>query len=173
MKYLVLAMVSVALVFNTAADEKAIENLVKESVSVKSTLAAPDVTGKVFKGKFYSSETKIDSGDYNVFRSTSVVIGGKAKFLWQTSTDRDMKVLLSCVKDDFKLKSEQSIKDFENALDKIYPTSKFAKEKQVIKAKDKIIFVRGKFFKKFKGFVVDIDSKGKIKSINYKLKIEN
>ena len=101
------------------------------------------------------------------------VVNGKVSGLQETTTNMTMTGLNKCLNKSFKLNSEANIKTFEKVLDLLYPVGTFGKkEKKITKAAGKVNFIRGKFFKKFKGFVIEIDKDGTIKTIKYSLEIK-
>ena len=158
-----------------SADEKAIEKFVMESFKVESEKLNPGLINKVFTGDFYKVRVIEDLGDGGTSTSKRLVqvSNGKVSGMEDTSTNKTMTGLNKSLNKSFKLNSEANIKTFEQVLDLIYPIGTFGKkEKRIAKEPGKVIFVRGKFFKKGKGFVVEIDKGGAIKTIKYSLDIK-
>ena len=65
----------------------------------------------------------------------------------------------------------------EGFLDQLYPISdsfgaKDKKAKAIKKSGNKIILIRGEFFKKLKGYIFDTDASGTILKVDYSLGIK-
>ena len=159
----------------TFANEKAIEKFILDSYKIKSEKLSPELINKVFTGDFYKVKVIADLGGGGTSTSERLVqvVSGKVSGLQDTTTNMTMTGLNKCLNKGFKLNSEADIKTFEKVLDLLYPINTFGKkEKKIINTKGKVTFVRGKFFKKFKGFVVETDDGGVIKTIKYSLDIK-
>jgi hypothetical protein len=83
-------------------------------------------------------------------------------------------VLLRVVRDDFILSDQASAKQFEAALDVLYPIQVFGEKehKEIRQDGTKWIFVRGKFFNDLKGFIVSTGADGKLTKIDHSLEIK-
>jgi hypothetical protein len=87
-------------------------------------------------------------------------------------TDKSLPVLLKLLNPDFSLKDDAHARIMEKALDALYPVSSLSdkKVKGIRRQGDTWLFLRGKFFDHYKGFVVKTQN-GKITELRYGLKI--
>jgi hypothetical protein len=152
-------------------DNQLIDKAVSKMVTIEKKRIAGDTISKVLTGSVYQIDiiTTINNSS-----STStcyiVVKDGKLIELEDMSENRPMARLLSLMRKDFYLKSENDAKIFETVLDKIFPLGWSDKDaKEHMKAANKWYFIRGKFFDSKKGFIVTIDPASKITAIEYSL----
>ena len=90
------------------------------------------------------------------------------------STSVECPKIASFVRSDFLLKDDAAAKVFEQALDQVWKVSTFDKEHKRIKHEgNEWTFVRGDFFKEFKGFIVTTDESGKVVNVAYSLSIQD
>ncbi len=159
------------------ADEKeVVRQEVLRRIEIESTKLESSALKKVFSATFYKVTIKIKQGD-GTSTSKMTLVKKDAKFvdLETTFTSKDMPGLKSLIVKDFKLKTEGDAKVFEEAIDKLYPLSKFGsskKAKAIKKTPAGWAFIRGTFFKDLKGFEVATDANGTVQSIGYNLKIK-
>jgi len=145
-------------------------------IEIKSTKLESSALKKVSGATFYKVTVKIKEGDGS---STSKMLlvrkGDKFVDLETTFTSKDMPGFKGLISKSFKLKTEADAKVFEEALDSLYPLSKFGsskKAKAIKKTPAGWAFIRGTFFKDLKGFEVATDANGTVQSIGYNLKIK-
>jgi hypothetical protein len=170
-----LAMGSISTVA-VAQDAKAIEEAVLKQIKIEPEKLDAPALKKTFSAAFYKVNIKISQGDgYSTSKMSLAFHEGKFVNVESTTTTRPMPVLQSLVNKGFKLKTEADAKAFEEALDVLFPVRSFGDDKKVKgvkKAAPGWHFIRGKFFKDLKGFVVETDGAGAITSIKYDLKIK-
>jgi hypothetical protein len=81
-----------------------------------------------------------------------------------------MTTVVSLVRKEFYLKTETDAKNFEMALDKLYPMSDMnEKYKEHMKIGNRWFFIRDKFFDSKSGFIVTVDQNMRIGNIGYSL----
>lgn len=157
-------------------DNAIVEKYIKDKIKVNVTALDTKITSKFFEGKLYKTKISQDVGNGTSSQGGPVVHVNKGKAInfEEPSTNQEMKILASSLKRNVSLTKEIDILYFEKCLDLLFPiSSSFGVRDKAVKEfivkKNQIIFVRGKFFDKFKAFVVDLDRNKKIKTINYSL----
>lgn len=156
------------------ADETAaIENAIKDRITVEVKWKNTKRLSEVFAGKLYDVKIRLGQGKGSSYiHEQMLVVGDEVNDVPQPTTNQKMPELLKMLNKQFKLKSQQDAETFEAALDELYPI-RFKKETKAIKKVDgKYVFVRGTFFKDLKGFVVTANADGAITDISYSLGIK-
>lgn len=156
-----------------SANQERIESFVRSHVYAQPEAIEKEVTGKVFSGTFYNAKVKISyvpTESQSFSESGFNVHNDSVTKLQSCCSDQEFPVLLSLVNKDFLLKDENAAKQFEAALDVLYPV----KKKEIPNVKhmqegSQWIFIRGTFFKKLQAFVVTTDTEGTVTKIEYKL----
>jgi len=147
-------------------EQASVEGTIREMISTDTKLVANDAVEKVF-GRL--AATRLE------FRKASGVTHRiELKFVLkdETAVEVDRDKLASAVKETFLLKDDASAKDFEAALDAMYPIrAGDVKLKAIERDDEKWIFVRGDFADDKKGFIVTTDKTGKITDVDYTLRI--
>jgi hypothetical protein len=150
--------------------QKLIETFVKSNIGIETEQVDPAAVSKVFDGKFFriivgfieTGAGLSTCGDNNYVN----INGTTVKMTEGLHTDLDCPIFMSMIKKDFLLKDENAAKQFEAALNVLYPVDE--KEVQNIKHMKKgqqWIFLRGKFFDDYTAFIVTTDTNGKVSKI--------
>ena len=156
------------------ADKKLIESFVKSNLDIQLEEVDQVTVSKVFSGTFYKIRVDfiINEHDISSARRDSYinVNGASVNIIEPTYISIDFPVLMSLIKKDFLLKDESSAKEFEEALNILYP----AKEDDIIEVKHlhkfpQWIFIRGMFFDDYKAFIVSVDKNGTVTKVGYRL----
>ncbi|MBA4189677.1 MAG: hypothetical protein C0467_16960 [Planctomycetaceae bacterium] len=159
---------------DTDAEAKAyFEKNLGKLVTVKPKLLKDAAIAKVLTAKIYRVELGV--GDTTL---TPLIgrDGEKIVTLTQPSTNQDVPGLKAIVDPKFKLTTETDAIVFQSVLDALYPISNTFGEDD-LKAKTirhngtEWTFVRGKFFKKDKGFMVTTDKDGVITKVRFSLEL--
>lgn len=155
-------------------NQKLIETFVRSNVYAQPKVLAKDVIGKVFEGDFYETKVKISytpgSSSSSTESGINVHDGEVTKVAECCSNHQEFPTLLSLVKKDFLLKDEKAAKQFEAALDLLYPPrEKDRKEVKHMQEGEQWIFIRGTFFDDAKAFAVTTDPDGTVTNIEFKL----
>lgn len=151
-------------------DNTMLDNFIKSKVSIVKVRIGSDTLAKVFNGTFYkvdagfafSEDMSYCSGDMFVIKDGElIVLNGKSD---------SMTTVVSLVRKEFYLKTETDAKNFEMALDKLYPMSDMnEKYKEHMKIGNRWFFIRDKFFDSKSGFIVTLDQNSRIRNIGYSL----
>ncbi|VTU00631.1 Uncharacterized protein OS=Endozoicomonas elysicola GN=GV64_00235 PE=4 SV=1 [Gemmataceae bacterium] len=156
-----------------ADTQKFFEARLNQLVKVKPKLVKDPAVAKVFSAKVYQVGLGFGSVTYplQVSRNGDAIVALK-----DLSTNQDMPELKAIINPEFKLATETDAIVFEAATEALYPLSDGfddggAAVKQVRHKGTEWTFVRGKFFEKYKGFVVTTDEKGAITKVRYSLDI--
>ncbi|WP_439622310.1 hypothetical protein [Gemmata sp.] len=156
-----------------AETQKFFEANLSKLIKVKPTLVKDPAVAKVFVVKVYRVELTVNNNRFplQVSRNGDAIVALK-----DLSTNQDMPELKAIINPDFKLLNDTDAIVFEAATEALYPLSDGfddggAAVKQVRHKGTEWTFVRGKFFDKFKGFVVTTDEKGAVTKVRYSLDI--
>jgi len=152
----------------------AIEKAIKDRITVETKQIKSDALNNVIAGDLYDVTISFggESGSSTI-NNKAVLIGDKVIVIPMPTTNEKLADLKAVINPKFKLKTMEDATKLEAALDVLYPISSFGKSEKAIKQSEgKYIFVRGKFFKEFKGFVVTTDGEGSIADISYSLQIK-
>ncbi|MBT3200648.1 MAG: hypothetical protein HN350_12115, partial [Phycisphaerales bacterium] len=164
-------------------DEAAVAEKVAKMFKITSTatkLSSPAVEKIVEKGAaIYDVKIKVIGPDGRGIQNHKIKVLKKGDAITQfasLNTNKQCPVLQKMIRKDFKLKTQQDFKALEAALDTLYPISdsfggRDKKAKAIIQKDSSVIFVRGEFFKKFKGFIFKTDKNGSIVNVSYSLGI--
>lgn len=151
-------------------DNSLIDNYIKSKVAFEKERVESDTVAKVFNGTFY----KVSAGYSFEFggalcTGTIIVLNGGKLVAFDNRLDT-LFTLLSFVRKDFFLKTENDAKVFETCLDKIFPMSWSDEDaKEHLKIGNKMYFIRGKFFDSKSGYIVTLDGNSKITNISYSM----
>jgi hypothetical protein len=156
-----------------AETQKFFEANLGKLVTVKPTLVKDPAVAKVFVVKVYRVELTVNNNRFPLQVSRN---GDAIAALKDLSTNQDMPELKAIINPEFKLATETDAIVFEAATEALYPLSDGfddggAAVKQVRHKGTEWTFVRGKFFDKYKGFVVTTDEKGVVTKVRYSLDI--
>ena len=146
---------------NTGLDKLIKNNVLNEYESITSKAIPEVVTGSFFYVKIQNMLDKNLS--YHEYRLME--IEGRMIEL------NDIKKLLSVIKKDFKMDSEENAMKFEKMLNALFPTMYLSSVKHY-KKNNSWIFVRESSFGETNGYEVKIDEKGTIISIEDKDNIQ-
>ena len=154
-------------------NQNRIESFVKSNIYVEPKQVDKVATSKVFVGTFFEANVKISFIPTESSSSVSTginVYNDSVSKIESCCSDQDFPILLSLVKKDFLLKDENAAKQFEAAIDILYPV----REKEIpyvkhLKKGLQWIFIRGRFFDNLQAFIVTTDTNGAITKIEYKL----
>jgi hypothetical protein len=133
-----------------------------------------DITSEVFNGNFYrvSPGFRINEGTMTCFEFLLSVHGDVVSELEDLSTDMELSIIFSLVKDEFLLRGEADARLLEASLDVIYPMDTDDIQYKKHYQKDGLwYFIRGKFFDQLKAFVFTPDGDGKIIRVQYYLSL--
>lgn len=123
---------------------------------------------QVFDARFYLVTEKTDLGDNAYSESGFIVFSHKDKY----DVLLNIATLVGIINPEFKLDNEQKAASFQDALNALYPPGTFDKKHIEYYKKDNAwYFIRGESFGEKKGFVVNVDSSGKIEQIEEKSEI--
>ena len=156
------------------ANQKLIESFVKRNIDVQLEEVDQTTVNKVFFGTFYKIKAAfiVNGNDVSSFGGNDHinVNGSTVNMIDQIFTDTDCPILMSLLNKDFLLKDENAAKEFEDALNILYP----ADEDDISEVKNmhkdpEWIFIRGKFFDDYKAFIVVTDADGAITKIEFRL----
>ncbi len=159
------------------AEMKAVRAAALDLIKSTPTRIASPAIEKTFAAKFYDVELKISQGP-NSSQSVTLRIargGGGYQSVGLPSSNADMPDLTKLVHPAFRLTDKAHAEMLQTSLNEIYPISTFGDEqppKEIRQAGTTWTFIRGKFFKDFKGFVVTTTEEGMIMSIAYSLGIK-
>jgi len=148
------------------------------TVSSEATKLTSAALAKVTDGVVYNVKVTIKGPDSRQSSRIKVIKEGKSiSKLDSPSTNQSCPGLKKMIRKEFTLKTEQDAKVLEAALDELYPISdsfggRDKKAKAIKRDGANFIFVRGVFFKKLKGFIVETDGKGAITDVKSSLQIE-
>jgi|SRR5690625_4360881 len=155
------------------ANQERIESFVRSHVYAQPETIDKDVTDKVFSGTFYNAKVKISylPTESQSFTDTGFnVHNDSVTKLKSCCSNQEFPTLLSLVKRDFLLKDENAAKQFEAALDVLYPVDE--EDLQYVKhlqEGSQWIFIRGTFFDNLQAFVVTTDTDGTVTKISHNL----
>jgi hypothetical protein len=177
--FLPLMLTAFILLFSTqlraddAADDQAFfDKQTSKFIKLQPKRLTGGVLDKVFNAKVYQVNVVNSDGG----GSTAVVArtGDDITIISVPSSTADMPDFLKLLKADFTLKTDADAKVFQDALDVLYPIdTTFNKDDlnaRAVKHKgNQWIFIRGKFFDHFKGFIVTTDAGGKVTGVKWTL----
>ncbi|MFT5131415.1 MAG: hypothetical protein ACI8W8_005051 [Rhodothermales bacterium] len=144
----------------------------------KAESLSSEAVSKVTNAKVYSVKVTIAGPDGETSEKIKFVKDGDAfSTITRPSTNEKCPELKALIKKDFRLKTEEDAKALEAALDALYPLSehfggKDKKAKAIRRTANSVTFVRGEFFKDFKGYVFETDDNGAIVEVRYSLGIK-
>lgn len=154
-------------------NQKRIEAFVKSNIYVAPEQVDNAVTSKVFLGTFFKSKLKVSFTPTESSNSTLTGINvhnDSVSKIESCCSNQSFPILLSLIKKDFLLKDEHTAKQFEEALDILYPV----REKEIphvehMKKGLQWVFIRGSFFDSLQAFIVTTNAEGEVTKIEYKL----
>lgn len=160
----------------TAEERAAVEAEVHKRIKVTSEKMTSPALARVFAPTFIEVKVKIMSPDGSTMTHdfTMAKMGDGFIDLEDPTTNMAMPNLHKAIRKDLRIKTDADAKIFEQALDVLHPISGgFGDRDKAFKAirhaDNTWTFVRGKFFKDRKGFVVTTDAAGVVKSVRYSL----
>ena len=175
---LMLMSLSPTLAQDLTADERAaVEAEVHKRIKVTSEKMTSPVLPRVFSPTFIEVKVKIMSPDGSTMTHDFTMAKSGDGFidLEDPTTNMAMPNLQKAMRKDLRIKTDVDAKVVEQALDVLHPISGFGGRDKAFKAirhADNVwTFVRGKFFKERKGFVVTTDDTGAVKEVRYSLDI--
>jgi hypothetical protein len=134
------------------------------------------ILGKIFYGTFYEIKLSREDPDGSIFgmgKLMLVRVDDHFVIPENIATNKSMPSLKSLLKKDLRFKNMKDAQMIQDALDNIYKISSISdKNAKGIKQKgDEWIFIRGKFFDKYKGFIFKTKD-GVIVEVKYSLHIK-
>ena len=177
MKNLLSTVISFLFIVNLSAQtinqtsQNLIETFVKSNIHIQLEEVDQTIVGNVFSGTFFKLKIGfIETGTgANPCGSDNYinVNGSVVTMIEPIHTDIECPVLMSAIKKNFLMTDENTAKQFEAALDVLYPVEK--SEIQNVKHihnDTQWVFLRGKFFDDYTAFIATTDSKGEITKID-------
>lgn len=154
-------------------NQKRIELFVKSNIYVEPQQMDNAVTSKVFLGTFFKSKLKVSFTPTESSNSTLTGINVYNDSVYKIESccsNQDFPILLSLIKKSFLLKDESAAKQFEEAIDILYPI----REKEIpyvehLRKGLQWVFIRGNFFDSLQAFIVTTNAGGEVTKIVYKL----
>jgi len=155
----------------TVSDEdmEAILSYHKDKIEYLKSPYQSAALNEVFRAKFYSITEKTNLGGdfYSESSFIAYALNGEYEVL------REKSQLNELLSPGFKLDNELTAATFQDALNALYPPGTFdTKHIQFYKKGNAWYFIRGESFGEKKGFVVNVDSSGKIEQIEEKSEID-
>jgi len=156
-----------------AADDQAFfDRQTSKFIKLQPKRLTADAIAKVFSAAMYSVTVVTSDGG-----STNSVVartGDDIAIISIPGTTTDMPDFVKLIKADFTIKADADAHVFQDALDGMYPIdSTFNKDdlnaKAIRHSGNQWIFVRGKFFDHFRGFIVTTDDGGKVTGVKWTL----
>jgi hypothetical protein len=173
-----LILLSITLIFSLEVFAKGLEkndieffkDKIFEIISLKPIPLNNDSLKELTDANIYELKLTIN---YSVDTLLVAKTNNKLVDLTKPSTPKDHNGLVKIINPNFKLNNEKNVLILQNALDVLYPISKKedSRVKTYFKKDGKWYFIRGKFFKNFKGYVFNIKNDGSILKARYELKI--
>jgi hypothetical protein len=163
------------------AEKKLIDAEVKKIYKVTNSSSKINLVAyeRVTAATIYDVKVIIKGPDGSSSSSPMKLIkhNNKITSLTYPSTNQPCPELKALIKKSFKLKTAKDAKMLEGFLDQLYPISdsfggKDKEAKAIKKSGNKIILIRGEFFKKFKGFIFETDASGSVIKVDYSLGIK-
>ena len=159
------------------AEKKLIDAEVKKMFTVTSSSTKINLVayGRVTDATIYDVKVIVKGPDGSSSSPMKLVkLNNKISSLTSPSTDQSCPELNALIKKSFKLKTAKDAKMLEGFLDQLYPISdsfgaKDKEAKAIKKSGNKIILIRGEFFKKLKGYIFETDASGTILKVDYSL----
>ncbi|MBW2593479.1 MAG: hypothetical protein JRE58_10875 [Deltaproteobacteria bacterium] len=155
-------------------EKTSIQNVIHKMIKIDASRIDSPAMGKVFASTFYNVKLTraLSSGSLGMGKLLLAKVGNNLIEPEGTQTGRSMPNLRSAIRQDFRLNSRKDAELLQQALDSVYKitSSSDVKAKAIIHKGDEWIFVRGKFFKKKKGFIFKVAG-GVITEIHYSLGI--
>lgn len=148
-------------------EHRGLDSLIKENVIKDYELIKSKAIQQVLAGDFFYVKMQnyiSNSGSYHEYRLTE--IQGRLLEL------NDVKRLLFVIRKDFKINSEVNALKFERMLGVLFPPFSISSITHY-KKNDSWVFIRENSFDEKNGFIVKIDKKGKIISIEEKDNIQD
>ena len=180
MKNLISFLISFMFFLNLSAqnidptNQKLIESFVKSNIDIQLEEVNQATMNKVFSGTFYKIKAAfiVNGNDVSSFGSNDHinVNDSTVNMIDQIYTDTDCPILFSLINKNFLLKDENAAKEFEDALNILFP----ADEDDIIEVKNihkapEWIYIRGKFFDDYKAFIVVTDADGVVTKVEFRL----
>jgi len=156
------------------------EDLIREEICRQIKIDAQPIDtptlGKIFYGTFYQIKLSREGPDGSIFRMGNLMlvrVDDHFVIPEDIATNKSMPSMKSLLKKDFRFKNMKDAQMIQDALDSIYKISSISdKNAKGIKQKgDEWIFIRGKFFDKYKGFIFKTKD-GAIIEVKYSLHIK-
>ncbi len=155
-------------------EKTSIQTVIHKMIQIDAVKIGSPAMEKIFAGTFYTVKLarKTPNGTTGMGKLLLAKVNDRFVEAEGTQTNRPMPNLKSTFRKKFRLNSQKDAELLQEALDRIYKiTSSSDKEAKTILHKgDEWIFVRGKFFKKKKGFIFKV-ADGVITKIQYSLGI--
>ena len=156
------------------------DGLIREEICRRIKIDAKPIDtptlGKIFYGTFYQiklSREEPDGSIYGMGKLMLVRVDDHFVIPEDTATNKSMPILKSLLKKDLRFKNMKDAQMIQDALDSIYKIKSISdKNAKGIKQKgDEWVFIRGKFFDKYKGFIFKTED-GVIIEVKYSLRIK-
>jgi hypothetical protein len=154
-----------------AADDQAFfDKQTSKFVKLQPKRLTADAIGKVFSATMYS--VTVVGSDGSSTNSVVARTGDDISIIAIPMSTADMPDVVKLIKADFTIKAEADAHVFQSALDVIYPIDSNGDDagaKAIRHNGNQWIFIRGKFFDHFKGFIVTTDDGGKVTGVKWTL----
>ena len=157
---------------NAADDQAFFDKQTSKFIKLQPKRLTGDALGKVFTATMYQVNVVNSDGG-----STAAVVartGDDISIVSIPMSTTDMPDFVKLIKADFTIKTDADAKAFQECLDVLYPIdTTFNKDdlnaKAIRHTGNQWIFIRGKFFDHFKGFIVTTDAGGKVTGVKWTL----
>lgn len=159
-----------------AKDKQVIDSYVRSITYTITEMVPMASVNKVFTGNFYNVKPgfTLKSGSMTCSEFHYNLRDGNLVELEELDQDKPLTVLPTLLQKSFLLNNATAAGIFETAINALYPVSDSDKgDLKRLKKGNQWIFIRGKFFEKFKAMIVTVDTKGMINSMEYSLDYEN
>jgi hypothetical protein len=152
-----------------------IEEFVKSHLTVSSQPISSKGLEEFFDGSFYRTQSRLKQPfSYGSQEFRIGVTDAKIVLIKSLVTSQPMPGLTKLLKEDAKIASKEDALRLKEGLDALIPptmSDRSYKGEGILQSGDEWYIVRGKFFRDLKGFRIETDAEGRIKSIKYALKL--
>lgn len=157
---------------DAASDQAFFDRQTDKFIKLQPERMTAEALTKVFSAIIY--HVKVVASDGSSANTVVARTGDQITMISIPGTTTDMPDLAKLFKPDFTLKSEADSRLMQDALDVMYPIdTTFNKDDINAKAMrhtgNQWIFIRGKFFDHFRGFIITTDNSGKVTAVKWTL----
>jgi hypothetical protein len=167
---------AISMAKDLTADEQAFfDKNISAVVKITPSRLDDPAMDKVFAAPFYEVTIEVKGGDGSTTTYKLMVarVGSGLASQDRPSSDADLPDFQKMIKPDFKLKIDDDAKTFQQALDAAYPIvgDDDKKAEAFQHTGNQWVFIRGVFFNKHLGYVVQTNDDGTIASVKFSLEI--